>query len=208
MINTKKISLVAIILLSTLSSSIAQSNVSVGIAPLGLRGKLAITAEIESKSKWSFAPSFTHNYFNMWEGYKTEVGLRYYFESLKDTNSFDGFYAVLQPGVGSYKTPYKVNDGRSSLFFEHIVYRPNERTAAQGVGLGLGYKKSLKRWHLDVNFRYQHWSTKTKPTLYEKNFNQVTSYVPINGRDRLSWSLYGPGSFIAPTLIFGWRLNK
>lgn len=202
------------ILISFKNLSFAQNRVNIGIAPIGLLGKVAISTEFEGKKNISFGSTLSYNYVNKWTGYKAEVNLRYYLAKLKEENNSEGIYAILQPGIASFKTPYRVEEPSmiSILFPKPIytsttVYLPNERTAARGIGLGFGYKRNIKHVFLDFNLRYQTWNVETKSILNKPYKNQDKAvFIPYSNTD-FKGKLIGTGSIFAPTLIFGYVIK-
>lgn len=203
------------------ANTYSQKGINVGVAPLGVLSKIAISAEFETPKAWSFGTTVSYNYGTVWVGTKGEANLRYYFAQAKDSSGTDGFYGVVQAGIASFKTPYSVTSSEYkdnpflsptlNLLVSSIngfAYLDGQKTSANGISIGIGYKKSIKRFYIDFNCRYQKWKTTSKSKIIEKVGNETITYTPYDGDDRGSFYLYGPGSIIAPTFILGYKIEK
>lgn len=209
-----KTTLLIFIFIQFSNATSAQKGINIGIAPIGLIGKFAVSGEFEGKKSISFGSTLSYNYANKWTGSKVEVNLRYYFAKKVDQNSSEGIYAILQPGIGSFKTPYYVEEESTisilfpkPIYTTNTVYLANERSMSRGIGLGLGYKRSIKHFFLDFNFRYQSWGVNSKPILNKPYKGKDHVFKPHNNSDFRNVFFIGPGSIFAPTLIFGYRIR-
>lgn len=204
--------------------SYPQKGYSVGIAPIGLIGKIAITTEYEANNKFGLGLIYSYNYLNValveeqllteWGGNKFEVHGRYYMVKSTDTENSDGIYLIVQPGIAFFKTPYiiYVDDGYGSskkyenYFYNEVVYVPHERSFGSGIGFGFGYKRQIKHMYLDFNFRFQRWSVENKSSMWDQYRNEKNAeYRPLGNDDFQSRLFLGPSSLIAPTLILGYK---
>lgn len=196
-----------------------KTGINIGIAPLGLIGKFAVSAEFEGKKQVSFGTTLSANHGTAWVGNKAEISLRYYLAKHKDEVGSEGIYAIIQPGIASFKTPYSVKTdpplrnpllpgiGQVIANLPKLEYLPGEKSAARGIGFGLGYKRSLKHFFIDVNCRFQRWNVTAKPVVVKSSENQKKIYTPYDPGSRIGSSLAGPISVFAPTLIFGYQIK-
>lgn len=195
-----------IVLIFVLMSAqlIAQNNKTyLGLAPAGLINKLRLSVEKEMSPKLSAGAVFSYYYGANWKGPKLDLNVRYYLTKKAQGDGYDGLYGVFQAGLASFKTPYT---GRTSLGGIAAPYfLDNERSLAYGFGPGIGYRKTINKFFIDTNFRFQLWYLQTKPTILVDGTNQqdIVRYEPFT-ESGLSFRSVGPGALFAPTVIVGY----
>ncbi len=173
------------------------------MAPAGLINKIRLSAEKDITKKSSVG-AIISQYYGNWQGQRLDLNYRYYFAKKKEDYGHDGFYSIFQVGVAIFNTPYTLTKSTTnSLSITSPEFVRGEKSFAYGVGIGIGYRKTINRFFLDANFRIQNWSLQSKPDIVENIPGGTKTYEAFR-EDGLNFRTIGPGGIFSPTLIFGY----